>query len=121
MSQPKNGKSSMSTVAAVAERLVTREETRTRSRMLAYQAVASKVGRSADWLRKFIRDGSGVVTDDLKRRMDELLVRGLEADLARLQAELDVARQVGAHPLSARIGEVERRLAETKALLNLEA
>jgi len=34
--------------------LVTREERRTGSRMVAYETVAQSVGTSAEWLRKFV-------------------------------------------------------------------
>src|SRR5690242_841257 len=58
--RPKNGKRSpMSTGVAdltknAAAFLVTREERRTGSRMMAYDNVAKTVGTSSEWLRKFV-------------------------------------------------------------------
>lgn len=40
---------------SAAEFLVDRAERQTRSRMVAYQVVAGKVGATPDWLRKFIK------------------------------------------------------------------
>lgn len=113
----KIGNELMGTPAVVAARLVTREEARTRSRMLAYRAVATKVGRSADWVRRLIREGAQV-SADMRDRLDEMLVRGLETDIARLQAELALARQSGSHAASKHVGEIEAHLAKATALLN---
>ena len=107
----------MSNAVAVAARLVKSEQTRLGSKMLAYQSVASRVGRSSDWLRRLLRDGSSVVTDQIKDRFDAMLIRRLEADFARLRAELDLARQSGAHPLSRRVAEIEAHVAAIERLL----
>ena len=61
---PKNGRKTPMSMAAnnaalsrnAAEFLVEREERRTGSRMTAYSIVASKIGATPDWLRKFISD-----------------------------------------------------------------
>lgn len=42
-----------------ASALVDREERRTGSRMLAYEAVAQTVGSSAEWIRKFVNKTEG--------------------------------------------------------------
>lgn len=119
MSVTKIGKrQTMSTAAIVAEKLVIREEMRTRSRMLAYQRVASQVGRSSDWLRKLIRNGASRIDGEIERRLDALLIRSLEADIARNEAELALARQGGCHPASQHIAEIETHLARARALLN---
>lgn len=44
------GQPVMSNAAVVAAKLVEREEVKTRSRMLAYERVASQVGKSACWV-----------------------------------------------------------------------
>ena len=106
--------------AAVAEKLVTWEETRTRSRMLAYRNVAAQIGRSGDWVRKLIARNVSRVDGEIERRLDALLVRKLEADIARLQSELDMARQCGAHPASQFMGEVEAHLAAARSLMEGE-
>lgn len=103
--------------AALAEILVERTETRTRSRMRAYEAVAGQVGRSAQWLRKLISTGEGVVDVETKRRLDALLITSLEADIAKLQAELEVARASSVDFAENQVGQIEAFLAQAKALL----
>lgn len=114
---PKIG-NKMGGVASIAERLVVREEANTRSRMRAYERVASQVGRSADWLRKLIRSGDVRIDVQTASKFDAMLIRALEADLARLSAELEMARQCGDHPCSAHVVQVEAHLAEARRLLN---
>lgn len=108
----------MTACVAKLNRIVAREEQRTRSRMLAYRIVGRKLNRSATWVREFIGRGIGRVDATISERIDEILIRGLEADVARLTHELELARQVGAHPASHRITEVEKLLAEASTLLN---
>lgn len=107
----------MSAAAITAGKLVLLEESSTRSRMLAYRNVASRIGRSASWLRNFISRG-GSISSEIERALDALLVKHLEAQLVRLQAELDVARQIGAHPASPHLSEIESHLSKVRALLN---
>jgi hypothetical protein len=115
---PKIGTDVPMSAAVVAERLVRREETRTRSRMLAYDRVAREVGRTGEWLRKLIRTGTARVDGEIERRLDALLTRGLEADIANLQAELDVAR-LRRQPIDQQhIPEIEAHLAKARALLS---
>lgn len=118
MSQAKNAKGqAMSGAVITAEKLVSLEESRTRSRMLAYQNVASRIGRSTSWLRNFISRG-GSVPREIERALDALLLKHLEAQFVRLQAELDVARQSGAHPAGAHLSEIESHLEKVRSLLN---
>ena len=107
----------MQSVVATAERLVLREETRTRSRMLAYERVASGVGRSAAWLRRLLNDGGARVDATIASRFDAMLIRGLEADIARFTAELEVARQSGVHHASRHVAEIEDHLAKVRSLM----
>jgi hypothetical protein len=108
----------MGGVVAIAERLVRREQANTRSRMRAYEKVASQVGRSGHWLRKLLSSGDGRIDVQTASKLDALLIRGLEADLARLSAELEMARQSGSHPCSAHVGQIEAHIAQARALLN---
>lgn len=107
----------MDSVVATAERLVMREELKTRSRMLAYGRVAAQVGRSTSWLRKFLRGGCRV-DSFIASQFDALLMSGLEADLAKLTAELEVARQSHMGADNERVAEVEACIARAKALLS---
>jgi hypothetical protein len=111
--------------AVIANTLVSLEESRTRSRMRAYANILSdlngivseKSRRSLSWLRNLITYG-GSVPGEIERAFDAMLVKHLEAQFVRLQAELDVARQRGAHPASAHITEIESHLAKVRALLS---
>jgi plasmid maintenance system antidote protein VapI len=110
----------MSAVASSAradvERLVGHVERKKRSRMVAYHDVAQALGRSASWVRSVIR-GEGSITAQIKDRLDALLVKEIEAEIVRLQAELALARQSGAHPASLHYSEIEAHLAKAKALM----
>lgn len=111
----------MGTAAAAASSLVGREEVRSRSRMIAYRAVGAKIGMSATWVRKLVAGGVKAINADVKKRIDDLLVRELEAEIARLTHELEMARQSGAHPASLMVGEIETHLAAARKLMNGEA
>ncbi len=86
--------------------LVEREERRAGSRMIAYENVASKIGASSSWLRKFLRDDASVSTivfnilsqyESLCSRV-ELETENELAKIARLRGEIDAAtpRALGA-------------------------
>ena len=111
----------MGTASATASSLVGREEVRTRSRMIAYRAVASKIGMSATWVRKLVAGSVKAINADVKQRLDELLIRELEAEIARLTHDLEMARRCGSHPASLMVGEIETHLAAARALMNGEA
>lgn len=104
--------------AAVAERLVAIDERSTRSRMLAYHNVARCVGKSSSWLRGLIRDRVTDVNSKVKDKLDALLVRSIEAEIARLEADLALARQSGCHPASQHVGAIEAHLSAARSLLN---
>ena len=48
-------------------------------------------------------------------------VARLEAEIARLSHELEMARQSGAHPASLVVGEIETHLARARELMSGEA
>lgn len=108
---------SMPSASVIASSLVQREETRSRSRMNAYYAVAGKLGMSASWVRRLVSGGIKKIDADLKQRLDDLLIRELEAEIARLTHDLEMARQGGAHPASRHVGEIESLLAQARALM----
>jgi hypothetical protein len=111
----------MSTAVALArnaaQALVDTEERRTRSRMLAYSSVAGRIGRSATWMRSLLAGGVSRVDGEIKRRLDALLIREIEAEIARLTHELEMARRRGDHPASLHVGEIETHLAKVRALI----
>lgn len=111
----------MSAVAlarSTAQALVATEERKTRSRMLAYGNVAGRVGRSATWLRNLLADRLSRVDGEIKRRLDALLIREIEAEIARLTHDLELARQSGEHPAGSHYSEIETCLARARALLS---
>lgn len=101
-----------------ADNLVARIEKRTRSRMRAYEVIASEVGRSATWVRELIRDKYSRVDGEIGRRLDALLIRELEAEFARLSHEYAMAIQCGSHPASEHVGEIEAHMAKIRELMN---
>jgi hypothetical protein len=103
--------------ARTVSELVSYVERRKRSRILAYEHVGKQIGRSATWVRDLIGRGLGRVDTEIKARLDALLIRELEAEIVRLQAELEMARQSGAHPASIHFSEIETHLARAKALM----
>lgn len=103
-----------------AATLVRRREVHRGSRMAAYYSVACDIGRSTAWLRRLISRGLTSVDAEVSGRIDAMLVRELEAEIARLQAELALARQSGAHPASQHIGEIEAHLAAVSRLMSGE-
>lgn len=103
--------------AAVAEKLVGWEQQNTRSRMLAYERVAARVGKSADWLRKLIRDGGSRVSHEVATQFDQMLIRTLESRIASLTEELEMARLRHAHSPSDRLGEIQAHLDAARALM----
>lgn len=107
----------MSSASAAASTLVRQATARGRSRMNAYRVVGAKIGMSASWVRKLIADTVRGVDAELKQRLDDLLIRELEAEIARLTHDLEMARQGGAHPASRHVGEVESLLAQARALM----
>lgn len=113
--------SAMNTAVASAQMtvrsLVESEERRTRSRLLAYDALARKVGKSASWVRCLLRGGLQSISDEMKRRLDALLIREIEAEIARLEHDLALAKLRGAHPCSSHFNEVEACLSKARSLL----
>lgn len=103
-----------------AEAVVTREEGRSRSRMLAYENVARSIGRGPSWLRDLVAGKLKSIDGEVKRRLDTLLIQQLEAEIARLTHDLEMARRCGDHPASQHVCAIETHLRAAKALMNGE-
>jgi hypothetical protein len=102
-----------------AESLAGKIEARRRSRMLAYEEIAVGVGRSIDWVRGLISRGTGIVTEDISRSLDTMLLKELTANARRQQKELEVAlalQRAGASN-SEHIAELEAFISRGKELL----
>lgn len=109
--------SSVDVTREAATALVGRVERRTRSRVLAYDYVASRIGRSSRWLRGLINEGVGRIDNHIGGLIDGLLLKELEAECARLEHELALARQIGAHPASQHISAIETYLERVRSLM----
>jgi len=86
--------------------LVRKETDRVGSKMLAYEAVASKVGKSPSWVRKLLSRNPDAKLDvptwlNIRQHYEHLCER-VEADAARLKVEL--------HSLKDEIDAVDPRL-----------
>lgn len=53
----------------------------------------------------------------VRDRLTAYAIQDLESDITRLTHELELARKVGAHPTSPRMGEIEGHLAAARALI----
>lgn len=115
------GRASMSSAASVtreaAVALVSHVEKRKRSRMLAYDFIASHIGRSTSWVRGFISQGMGRIDAEIGRTIDALLIEEMKAEARRLEHELEMARQSGVHPASQHVGEISAHLARVRSLM----
>lgn len=107
----------MSTAVATAQQLEKRERARAPSVKLARQRLADKLRVGAGTIENLVRGRVKRVDAELKRRLDALLVRELEAEIARLAHELEMARQRGSHPACEHVFEIEAYLAKARALM----
>jgi ribosomal protein S2 len=55
---------------------------------------------------------------ELRDRLTAFAIRDLQQEIERLSHELEMARQMGAHPMSERVGEIETHLAKARALMS---
>lgn len=113
--------SKMSTAAIARETatlLVKRMEPRTGSKMLAYSAIASSVGRSATWVRTLVRAGLDRVDGEIGQRLDTLLRRELEAEFANLQREMEAASRRSGSLAIEQMAEVQTHLTKVREILD---
>lgn len=114
----------MSTVASVDDfkRLVVRCEKREQNRSGGNRAqararLAAKAGVAPGTLYNLVRDRLKKIDHVIRDRLTAYAVRDLQSTIERLTHELDMARQMGAHPTSPRVGEIEKHLNAARALL----
>jgi hypothetical protein len=116
----------MSTVAAleraraVARNLEQRERSRGSTVEAARAALARRAGVAPSTWRNLALGRLKRVDAWLRDRLQALLVRELEAEIARLSHELEIARQSGGHLASQHVCEVEAHLAAARAILTGE-
>jgi hypothetical protein len=111
----------MSAAMSVAQSLERRERARVGSIHHARRSLSAKLRIGVGTLENIIRGRVKRIDAEIKRRLDELLIRELEAEIGRLTHELEMARQGGAHPACEHVGAIETHLAAARALLNGEA
>lgn len=109
---------SMSSAVATAKTLERRERARTSSIQVARQTLATKLRVGVGTLENLIRGRVKRIDAEIKSRLDALLIRELEAEIARLTHDLEVARQSGAHPVSQHVGAIEAHLLAARSLLS---
>jgi hypothetical protein len=107
----------MSTAVAIAQSLERRERMRAPTLAHARQRLADKLRIGVGTFENLVRGRVKRIDAEIKRRLDALLVRELEAEIARLTHELSLARQGGAHPACEHVGEIEAHLACARALI----
>lgn len=106
------------TAAALAKSLERRERMRVSSIEQARQRVADKLRVGVGTFENIVRGRVKRIDAAVRDRLQALLVRELEGEIARLTHELQVARQGGYHPCSEQICEIETHLEKARALLN---
>lgn len=109
----------MSSAVVIAQNLERRERSRVGSRTHARRSLAAKLRVGVGTLENLVRGRVKRVDAAIRDRLQALLVRELEQEIARLTHELEIARQSGAHLASEQISEVETHLAKARATLGL--
>lgn len=119
------GRGGMSTVATMgqarelAQTLERRERGRGGGTVNAARAtLARRVGVSASTWRNLALGRLKRLDAWMRDRLQALLIRELEAEIARLTHELEIARRGGEHPTSQHFCEIEAHLSKARAILN---
>jgi hypothetical protein len=107
----------MTTATAIAQSLVRRERARGSSAEMARAWLAGKLKVGMGTTRNLVRGRVKRVDDTIRERLRALLMRELEAEIARLQHELESLKRSGAHLASQQISEVEAHIQAAKAIL----
>lgn len=102
---------------AIAQNLERRERTRVSTVKLARQRLADKLRIGAGALENIIRGRAKRIDAAIRDRLQALLIRELEAEIKRLQHELEIHRQCGMSLGGEQVSEVEAYLAKATALL----
>lgn len=114
----------MSTVAtiedarALARDLERRERVRGGKADAARAALARRVGVTPSTWRNLTLGRLKRLDAWMRDRLQAVLIRELEAEIARLSHELEIARQSGAHLASQHVSEIETHLAAARRILN---
>lgn len=102
-----------------ADGLVSREASRAGTvKPLAVRSVARRIGLAPGTLANVIRGRAKRLTAATVQAIRGAVIRELEAEIARLTHELELARASGADPRSDQIAEIETLLNRARVLLN---
>ncbi len=107
----------MSTATAIAQKLYRKERERGSDADAARLWLAEKLKTGTGTVRNLIRGRVKRVDETIRDRLRALLMREIEAEIARLQHELEIHRQGGHHLASDEISEIESHLAAAKAIM----
>lgn len=107
----------MSSAVTIARTLERHERARVSSVQHARQSLAHKLRVGVGTVENLVRGRVKRVDAAIRDRLQALLVRELETEIARLTHELEIARQSGAHLASHQICEVETHLARAREAL----
>jgi hypothetical protein len=111
-------KPAMTSAISIAQTLERRERLRGVSSQSARETLARKLQVGLGTVENLIRGRVKRIDDTIRGRLQALLVRELESEIARLTHELEIARQGGAHLASEQISEIETHLSRASSLLS---
>lgn len=109
---------SMSNAFAIAQSLERRERSRVSSKAIARKSIAAKLRVGVGTFENLVRGRVKRIDAAIRDRLYALLIFELQAEIARLTHELEIARQGGARLDSEQVGEIETHLERVRALLN---
>ena len=106
---------------SLARRLESRERHRTGNQQVARRSLAMKLRVGVGTIENLVRGRVKRIDATIRDKLQALLVKELEQEIARLWHELDIARQGGAHLASEQISEIETHLSQARAVLSQTA
>lgn len=107
----------MTSAVAIVRNLERRERSRVSSLRIARQRLAEKLRVGYGSLENLIRGRVKRLDAAIRDRLHALLIRELEAEIARLSHELAVARQSGASLGGDQVGAIEAHISAARSLL----
>ncbi len=107
----------MTCAISLARSLENRERSRVGTKENARRSLAAKLHVGISTIEHLVRGRAKRVDAALRDKLRALLVHEYEQEITRLQHELDIARQGGAHLASDQVSEVEAHLESAKAIL----
>jgi microcompartment protein CcmL/EutN len=107
----------MSSAIALAQNLERRERGRGFPVKAARARLADKLRVGYGTFENLVRGRVKTVDASIRDRLQALLIREIEAEIQRLQHELEIARQTGARLDSDQVCEIETHIQKAQALL----